>query len=175
MKNKKFIIDAVGSSFMRVMKNENCLSIFKKSLYEYVRTNNEEFGDCHSFSELMEKIYILATHNPQKIPNSNPKYERITTMINLLLHYFLENKGVSYQLLGGYGQRIFDLSCYKIFGEEYEEDKKEINIDQNELTDPLDQFIFNLFMKERENNPNLSWETFYQKAKNHFSIIFKQN
>lgn len=183
MKKQQIVIDAVGSAFLRVMKNENCLDIFKKSFIEYCKHENETFGEFHSFNGLMNKINQIAQENPQRVPNANPKYNHITTMINLLLHYFLENKGVDFQMLGCYGEKIFDLACYKIFGDAYLQERQQLEsenpilrqLQENKHTDPLDYFIFNLYQQEVANNPNLNWDLFYRKAKDKLSYVVSLN
>lgn len=154
----KKIKNVVGKSFIRVIKNHDLYNLFITSCNS--QKKDSPFNNFTTFQELMDQVEEYTINNKDKFFRENDKYGYITTMINHMLHFFLEIKGISPHLLGLYGKEIFDLSCYTLYGDEYK-DETELDEDIPAPTNELEAFILNEYIRHKESGLlNSSWEEF---------------
>lgn len=157
----------VGRSFIRVVKNHHFYHIFKSRFDKMANRDKSErtpFGRYDDFDSLMTKIEEFTLSQ-----NSHPrdKYEHITMMINHMLHFFLEQGGVDARRLGMYGQEIFDIACYALFGDDYIKDMDSMNHSAPKPTTDLEAYLVGEFMKLRNGGHDISWEDFINKFMPH--------
>lgn len=153
----------VGKSFVRVVKNHKFYDIFKKSfdkMMKMPKSDRNPFGKFDSFDTLMNAIkdFTVSQHRVFR-----DDYEFITMMINHMLHFFLENGGVDPRRLGMYGQEIFDIACYALYGDKYINDMDKMNHSAPKPKNDLEAYLVGEFMKLRNDGMDLSWEQFIQK------------
>ena len=141
MAKKNDVHLVVVKYFIRVMKNHDMYRKFTKSFDRVVKSDNDSnpFGNFENVYQMSVGLNNFTNRDLHSHSRGNTEYERITMMINHLLHFFLENCGVHPKFLGKYGQEIFDLSCFKLFGNKYLEDMEKIDkgsdIPQNPRTE----------------------------------------
>jgi hypothetical protein len=153
----------VGRSFIRVVKNHQYYHIFKSRFDNMAKLRKGErspFSPYEDFDTLMAKIEEFTVAQ-----NSHPKdkYEHITMMINHMLHFFLEQGGVDPRRLGMYGQEIFDIACYALFGDEYLKDMDKMNHSAPRPKNDLEAYLVGEFMKLKNHGHDISWEDFIVK------------
>ena len=164
-KSNEQIRDAVGKSFLRVVKNHNLYHTFIKGFRDLGSRGSSDrnpFGKFSNFDELMVGVERCVDNGGgMSHPPIANLYDKIGAMINNLLHFFLERNGVDSRHMGMYGQEIFDLSCYKVFGEQYYEEMDSLNHSAPKPTNDFEAFLVSQFMEYHRKMPSLTWEQFY--------------
>lgn len=156
----------VGRSFIRVVKNHQYYHVFKArfdSMAKQRKGDRSPFSPFDDFDTLMAKIEEFTISQ-----NSRPRdrYEHITMMINHMLHFFLEQGGVDPRRLGMYGQEIFDIACYSLYGDEYLKDMDKMNHSAPRPKNDLEMYLLGEFMKLKNAGHDISWEDFIVKFVN---------
>lgn len=164
----------VGKCFLRVIKNKGLYHAFKKSYYNFIR--NSDFRrtdgkrDLYAVFEYLNSVAIKDYERYRR--STTDKYERITFIVNTMIRNFLESRNSELNLnLGKFGQEVFDLSCYKIYGEEFIHDMEKFNKEhgENELGGSFDiddelQRIYAEYV--RRNGADVSFEDFMHSVGN---------
>lgn len=119
--NKNAVPQIVGKYFLRVCKSRDLYGVFKGRFMPDSRKMRyvSPDGSCSSIYEVFERNGKIDT---RKLHNKGDEYEPITIMINNLMQYYLEQGGVDPRKLGQVGQEIFNMSCYKIYGQQFVDD-----------------------------------------------------
>lgn len=161
----------VGRSFIRVVKNHHFYDVFKKTFNKMVKTKsgeNNPFGRFDSFDTLMANI---KTYTQSQSPHCHDEYEFITMMINHMLHFFLERGGVDPRRLGMFGQEIFDIACYALYGDKYLTDMESLNHSAPRPRNDFEAHLVGTFMKYKQDGGDLDWDEFLQ----HFARKFDRS
>lgn len=163
-RNKKEMKDLVGRYFIRVCKNHNIYSRFRSYFYKVMNSNGDRnpFGNFSNIEGLFDKLEIFTEKEYQNHRRTNDKYERVTMMINHMLHFFLEKGGVDPRKLGKIGQEIFDLSCYGLYGDAFlsDMDKMKQEIPKQPKNDK-EVWLFREYLRHKANGmTSMSWEEF---------------
>lgn len=148
MANKEKNQFVIGKCFMRVIKNHKLYSTFMKGCKDFISTSS----DCGEIKNIMELFDYLANIADRDCSshrrNKHDKYEPTTFVINTYLRYILEKqmmKNKKGQDLGMLGQEIFDLSCYRIFGDEFINDMEEMNKNTPKPQSNFDLFVIGVY------------------------------
>lgn len=163
----------VGKAFIRVMKNHNYYRLFIKSfndLKNYVNDERNPFGRFNDFNSMMFNIENFVARHDMKnmnrtclVASREATYNKIIAMINHMLHYFLEQRGVDGRRMGMLGQEVFDLSCYTLFGDEYLSDMERLDNDIPKPKNDMEAYILAEYMKYISNGEKISWEEFVSR------------
>lgn len=174
IKEANDIKTAVGKSFIRVMKNHNLYGVFISSFNKMqrdTRNRSNPFGYFDSFETLMNRIdkftneHLDEELHSRLMSSGNKDYDKITSMINHMLHFFLENNGVDVRKLGMFGQEIFDMSCYSLFGDNYVKQMDKVNKDAPRPTNDLEAYLVSQYMSlMQRGEANIPWKDFYEKS-----------
>lgn len=164
MKNKNKKVDnnietVVLKCFLRVLKNNdsymfyrrcvNNTGIMKSLVKNQKRSSDNPFSSASSSEQVISTLKRItndmAKSNGKKGgANDLDKYEVVTMAINHLLHFFMETNGVSMQRLCEFGEEIYSMSCYKLFGDTMEDLEKQSEDELSSMTN-LDQLRAKLF------------------------------
>ena len=137
-KNKKGIEFVVLEYFIRAMKSEGKYMLFRKGVRNTGFLKYLIKNDCVNSSPFINNSSTLEVINTlEKITNDMSKnngkkggikdldkYEHVTMTINHLLHFFLEPTGMPMDKLCSIGEKIYNLSCNKLFGDTLEDLEK---------------------------------------------------
>ena len=136
-KVEKEMKDFVGQYFLRACKNHDLYKVFKDSFHKVRKSSGDRnpFGRIDNFFEMLNGMSNFTINEMSRHHNENDNYQKVTMMINHMLHFFLEKGGVDPRRLGEIGQEIFDLSCYGLYGDQYLIDME--NMKQQEQHEPL--------------------------------------
>ena len=167
---KKEMKDFVVQYFIRVCKNHKIYGTFRAS-FNKVKTNrsNNPFGNFTNIYDFKDCLANFTEKEYQNHRRTNDKYEKVTMMINHMMHFFLEKGGVDPRRLGMIGQEIFDLACYGIYGDEFIQDMEQMQQQQmehqqtppsNEVEAYLMQLFLNLY---NQGKINMDWGEFKHK------------
>lgn len=128
------------------------------------RSDRNPFGQFGNIFELSKKLEEFTEREYSKHARRNDDYERVTMMINHMLHFFLEKGGVYPRQLGMLGQEIFDLTCYGMYGEKYLKDMQMMQREEPRATNMKEAALLSEFMRlKKQSNFNMSWEEFLQE------------
>jgi hypothetical protein len=174
---KKEMKDFVVQYFIRVCKNHRIYSKFRTSFEKVKRsrdgnpfgpfTNIFDFKDC--LEQFTEKEY---NHHRR----TDDKYEKVTMMINHMIHFFLEKGGADPKRLGMIGQEIFDLACYGIYGAEFLEDMNNMQQEQPKLKNEKEMWLFARYMDAYQKGmTTMSWEDFKNEFLPKIEHMFSNN
>lgn len=175
---RKEMKDYVCEYFIRVCKNHDIYHIFKKSFnkIKVSRSDRNPFGAFYTVSELSNRLNDFTDREYSKHARNNDEYERVTMMINHMLHFFLEKGGVDPRRLGIIGQEIFDLTCYGLYGEKFIEDMERIQQNEPKATNVKEATLLSEFMRMKKNPDfKMTWEEFLQKYLPMLSWMDKEN
>ena len=136
----------VGNAFLRVLKNYKLYHLFQQGFQNRRKGGDSKIGGYKNLNELMAQIMVVAEHDYEKMAHDKNKYEYITFIINTLIRVFLEPAGVPPQKLGFYGQEIFDLVCYKMYGDQYLEEMNTLNHGAPKPTNEFEAWLIGQFM-----------------------------
>ena len=163
---RKLMEDFVCEYFIRVCKNHNIYNTFMKSFNNVMRQRSDRnpFGQFGNIFELSKKLEEFTEREYSKHASRNDDYERVTMMINHMLHFFLEKGGVDPRQLGMLGQEIFDLTCYGMYGEKYLKDMQMMQREEPRATNMKEAALLSEFMRlKKQSNFNMTWEEFLQE------------
>ena len=159
--------NVVGRAFIRVVKNHNLYNVFVSS-FKRLRGQRmgarNPFGEFNDFHTLMTQVENLVNGGKSSFMGHhavNSDYDKIGAMINHLLHFFLEKGGVEGRRLGMYGQEIFDIACYSLYGDKYLDEMDKMNHSAPKPKNDLEAFLVGQFMEYKRKMPDLTWEQFY--------------
>lgn len=159
--------NVVGKAFIRVVKNHNLYNVFVSS-FKRLRGQKigerNPFGEFNDFHTLMSKVENVVNSGKSSFMGHhgvNSDYDKIGAMINHLLHFFLENGGVDGRRLGMYGQEIFDITCYSLYGDKYLDEMDKLNHSAPKPKNDLEAFLVGQFMEYKQKMTDLTWEQFY--------------
>ena len=159
--------NVVGKAFIRVVKNHNLYNVFVSS-FKRLRGQRigerNPFGEFNDFHTLMSKVENVVNSGKSSFMGHhgvNSDYDKIGAMINHLLHFFLENGGVDGRRLGMYGQEIFDITCYSLYGDKYLDEMDKLNHSAPKPKNDLEAFLVGQFMEYKQKMTDLTWEQFY--------------
>lgn len=153
----------VFNCFVRVTKNYNLYETFKT---QFERHRNGSCGDGRiggysNIQEMMRQVEHVAQHDSQRMHGSgNKDYDYITFLINVMIRNFLEAGGVMPQKLGFYGQEIFDLACYAIYGDAYLEDMDNLNEGAPRPQNELEAWLVGEYMNRKNMGMSETWDEF---------------
>jgi hypothetical protein len=104
------------------------------------------------------------------------KYEHVTMTINHLLHYFIESNGISMDKLCSLGEEIYGLSCFKLFGDSFEDTSKRQEEEIKTITDAghLKAKLFQDYINGKQSgkiNKGTTFETFIKSHKKEFDNL----
>lgn len=163
------IKNVVGEYFVRVVKNHNFYHIFRKAFEKYSNHKYRlmERSQGGGYLGSIGKIYQNAHSEWQEHGrNKHDFYELITFYINQMLHLFLEAGGVDPRRLGMFGQEIFDLSCYRIYGDRFLTDMEQMNQRDGGIRTPKNDkeaWLLGQYMSLRNSGHiNISFDEFIQ-------------
>lgn len=163
---KKEMKDYVCEYFIRVCKNHDMYHVFRKSFKTVMinRGDRNPFGMFGNISELSVKLNDFTEREYSKHARNNDEYERVTMMINHMLHFFLEKGGVDPRRLGMIGQEIFDLTCYGLYGDKYLKDMERMQQNEPRPNNNKEATLLAEFMRLKKNPDfKMSWEEFLQQ------------
>jgi hypothetical protein len=180
-KRQKEMKDFVVQYFIRVCKNHKIYGTFRAS-FNKVKSNrsNNPFGKFTNIYDFKNCLENFTEKEYQNHRRTNDKYEKVTMMINHMMHFFLEKGGVDPRRLGMIGQEIFDLACYGIYGDEFIEDMEKMQQQQqmqnqeqpsNEMEAYLMQMYLNLY---NQGKIDMDWLTFKKKYMPQLKSSFQQ-
>lgn len=159
---KKEMKDFVGEYFIRVCKNHGIYGTFRQSFYSLIPSSKNPFGRYKNIPELLEGLQQFSDKEYEVHCRGNDKYEKVTMMINHMIHFFLERGGIDSRKLGMIGQEIFDLSCYAIYGDEFIEDME--NMQQPKPRNEKEAYLLGIYLSHLQSGQmNMSWEDFLAK------------
>lgn len=173
-KNKQQVLMVVCNSFLRVIKNYDMYHIFTKQFEARRRSSQGDgnVGGMTNLRDLMIQIEAIAKREMEGARRmSGNEYDDITFLINVLLRNFLEKGGVPPQKLGFYGQEIFDLTCYALFGDKYLEDMDHMNEGAPRPKNELEAYLVGEFMNRKQMGSSETWEEFLSKNENAIARI----
>lgn len=147
----------VGNAFLRVLKNYKLYHLFQQG-FQSRKTQDSSISGYRNMDELMSKIMIIAERDYEKMAREKNKYEYITFIINTLIRIFLEPAGVPPQKLGFYGQEIFDLVCYKMYGDQYLEEMDSLNHGAPKPKNEFESWLVGQFMGYKNSGGESSFE-----------------
>lgn len=153
MNNSNVLVDIpqiIGEYFIRVCKNHNVYHVFQKRFRPQVGLHMYKTPFDTNAHCLTDMFMTVGNHVNNHIKDmrrhSGDKYEPITIIINTLMQYYLEGGGVNPSILGELGQEIFNLSCYRIYGQSFLDDmerERQSNPDMNmNPTNEFEKFAF---------------------------------
>lgn len=188
-KNKKGVEFVVLEYFIRAMKSEGKYILFRKGvsntgLLKYlIKTDYISSSPFINNSSALEVVDTLEkiTNDMSKSNGKKggikdlDKYEHVTMTINHLLHFFLEPTGMSMEKLCSIGEKIYNLSCNKLFGdalEDLEMIQEEEGIKAIKDRGQLKAKLFNDYVNER-NNGTIGNISFEQYMKDHLKEFEK--
>lgn len=152
----------VCNAFLRVVKQYKLYPIFQKMYFSRCAPNRpsseDRIGGYNNMDELMEQVKHQAQREFESHSREGNDYERITFIINVLLRTFLERGGVSPQKLGMYGQEIFDLACYRLYGDQYLDDMNNLNHGAPRPTNEFESMLIGHYMNYIHEGGEASWE-----------------
>lgn len=164
---KKEMKDYVCEYFIRVCKNHDIYHVFKKSFKTVMTTRGDRnpFGTFCNVSELSNKLNDFTEREYSKHSrNDNDEYERVTMMINHMLHFFLEKGGVDPRRLGMIGQEIFDLTCYGLYGDKYIQDMERMQQNEPRPTNIKEAALLSEYMRLKKNPDfKMTWDEFLKQ------------
>lgn len=138
----------IGKCFMRVIKNHKLYNIFQNGCKDFVR-HSESGRKAKNIMELFDLLANVASNDYNNHRrNAHDKYEPTTFVINTYLRHILEKQMMKSKQkldLGMIGQEIFDLSCYKIFGEEFLIDMEEMNKNMPKAKNGMEMFFIGIY------------------------------
>lgn len=155
--------DIVGRYFIRVCKNHKIYGKFKTSFFKVMRyrSDSNPFGNFKNVCEMFNMVNDFTEREYEKNRRTNDKYEKVTMMINHMIHFFLEKGGVNPRRLGMIGQEVFDLSCYGIYGDEFLEDMERMQQEQPKPRTNKEAWLMSEYIKEMSNGSiHMTWEEF---------------
>ena len=167
----------VACSLLRVVKTYDHYNTFRKAFRNFNPSSRDPFEgllddgsrrepvihDKTKFGRFIGRITDAAIKDMDHCPRRGDKYEDITLLINAFLRLTLEKNGVPMQQLGLLGQEIFDMTCYKLYGEEYLNEMDSLNAGAPRATNEVEALLISEFMARIQNGEQLSWEDFYHK------------
>lgn len=163
MRNKTESLNQVEVAFeyfLRVVKNHQRYHIVKKQFEQLVSRCNRN-GDTKPLEALLvilnDQMQRELGHIGMNI-NANNKYETLTHIINFFLRQFLERGGVDGRRLGMYGQEIFDLTCYRLFGDSYLDEMDNLNGDAPRPTNDYEAFLLAEYMARKNHGENITYQ-----------------
>ena len=150
-KEKKEMKDFVGRYFIRVCKNHDLYNTFKGSFSKYKnREEHTPFGKYKNIHELLTGLFAFTTKDIESKGMRNNDYEKVTMMINHMIHFFLEKGGVDPRRLGAIGQEVFDLACYGLYGDKFLEDMENFskqNEQEVQINSDKEAWLYGEFLK----------------------------
>lgn len=171
----------VGEYFIRTCKTHNLYNVFKKRFHPEIKKNyfcSPFDAKCQSITDMFKIVGRNVTKSEQR--RSKDKYEDVTIVINTLLQYYLEGGGVNPSTLGSIGQEIFNLSCYRIYGQDFLNDMavEQQTIQNHNPKNEFDHFAYGQYMHlYHDGRINCSYEDFLSQygemLKKHFQDIKK--
>ena len=172
-KRSKEMKDFVVQYFIRVCKNHKIYNTFRSSFNKVKRNRSgNPFGDFKNIYDFKDRLEQFTNKEYEHHRRTNDKYEKVTMMINHMMHFFLEKGGVDPRRLGMIGQEIFDLACYGIYGDEFLNDMELMQEKQPpKPQNDIEAYLMQLYMRMLEEGKiMMTWDEFKQK---HMPQIFK--
>ena len=124
-KNEIEISKLVCEYFIRICKNKKIYKQFKKQFKTLNRESDNPFYEIKSVFEMPNNIIKFTKDNSRDVIENN--YDLITNIINHILYFFLDRgRIVNGSKIGAYGQELFDLTCYSLYGDKFLEDMEMI-------------------------------------------------
>lgn len=163
---RKEMKDYVCEYFIRVCKNHDIYHVFRKSFKNVMvsKSDRNPFGLFGNVTELSNKLNDFTEREYSKHARNNDEYERVTMMINNMLHFFLEKGGIDRRRLGMIGQEIFDLTCYGLYGDKYLQDMERMQQNEPRAVNNKEATLLSEFMRLKKNPDfKMTWEEFLQQ------------
>lgn len=166
MEIKKEYSKIVLMSFIRIMKNKDEYELIQQTFKKVYKDSNNPLGGVTSFDDMSNKLHALSIKMLRENKRfANDVYEFITILVNNLLHFVYEPVCNSKSSLGLIGQEIFDLACYRIFGDKYFEDMNKLNNGAKRPETEEEALLVGEYMSLINNGHNMSWDDFLATKK----------
>ena len=159
----------VLNCFIRVLKDNNeymlyrrCVNntgIMKSILKKQARLSSDNpFSKASSSNEVIKTLQKITDEMSRSNGHRGgikdmDRYEHVTMTINHLLHFFMESNGISMQRLCELGEKIYSISCNKLFGDTIEDLEKQSQEEMNSISnnEQLKAKLFQEFIKGLQN------------------------
>lgn len=166
VETKKEYSKIVLMSFIRIMKNKDEYELIQQQFKRVYKDNNNPLGGVSSFDGMSDKLNELSIKMLMENKRfANDVYEFITILVNNLLHFIYEPICSSKSSIGLIGQEIFDLACYRIFGDKYFEDMDKLNNGAKRPETEEEALLVGEYMSLINNGHNISWDDFLKTKK----------
>lgn len=158
----------VVMSFIRVMKNKDKYTVIKNQLKKLssLPLSDNPFCGISSIDNLGDKLYTFSLKQYKENKRSNDEYEFITVLVNNLLHFIYEPICEEKMNLGIIGQEIFDLACYRIYGNKYIQDMDKLNNGAKRPETAEEAMLISEYMSLIHSGRDISWEEFLDYKNN---------
>jgi hypothetical protein len=166
MEIKKEYSKIVLMSFIRIMKNKDEYELIQQTFKKVYKDSNNPLGCVTSFDGISDKLNELSIKMLRENKRfANDVYEFITILVNNLLHFIYEPVCNSKSSIGLIGQEIFDLACYRIFGDKYFEDMNKLNNGAKRPETEEEALLVGEYMSLINNGHKISWDDFLKTKK----------
>jgi len=184
-KNKDSVEFIVLKCFIRTIKSDgkymlyrcgvNNSGIMKALVKRKKQASDSPFLNSSSTEEVVDTLKDItnqmAKSNGKKGGIKDlDKYEHVTMTINHLLHFFMESNGISMEKLCSMGEKIYNLSCNKLFGDEIGENNED-EMANIETQDQLRAKLFQDYVMAIERGEIKKTVTFQDYVNSHLSEI----
>lgn len=178
--DKPQIFKEVIRSFIRVLKNRRKYSqYYIASLLELRSLNGDWFNNKKenkgAIGDVYNNLYLMVKRDFSKVQRDSP-YDFITICINVILREFGERRMFMHpKVLSSYGQECFDLTCQRIYPNDYEKDLKELDELQVDGEKALLNIAMEAFVSHGGNPRNTEeFNHFFQRNKNSFAQYLQE-
>lgn len=158
---KKEYSKIVYMSFIRIIKNNDKYDMIKRTLYNVFNNKTDTpFNGVKSVESLCNKLYEISVSIYKDRRRGNDEYEFITILVNTLIHYLYEPICENKNSLPMFGQEVFDLACYKIFGDKYITEMDSLNGGIEHPKNEDEAMMISEYMNLIQNGKDISWDKF---------------
>ncbi|MBR6517540.1 MAG: hypothetical protein IKT40_11970 [Bacilli bacterium] len=171
----------VVSSFIRIMKNMDKYEEIDARLRQISnkcsdRSSNPFYGFTN-LDDLANKLFDVSSKQYRESRRTNDEYEFITMLVNNLLHFVYEPICNDKMSIGLVGQEIFDIACFRIYGDKYKKDMEKLNHGAKRPQTPEEAMLVGEFMSIIHSGREISWDEFLNAKRRGYNIedLFKEN
>lgn len=155
-------VGTVFEYFLRVVKNHDNYPKAKKALNQLL-FKDRAFGHCSNIRESLKSITSCVDRDFREgkffAMGEKTEYDYITVAVNFFLHHFLERRcGLQPMSLNMYGQEIFDLACFSLYGDSYLEVMDNLNEGAPRPQNEYEAMLLGEYMHRLQSGENVTWE-----------------